>query len=67
MSTFFGYFIWGLILAAPVAWLAWRVKLPHWMPRGLSLWRRRAVHLPPQLRGLVILGKPQRQRTEGRR
>ncbi|WP_266181932.1 hypothetical protein [Dyella humicola] len=66
MGNFFGYFIWGLILAAPLWWLAWRLHLAYWVPRLLSLLRRRSVHLPPQLQPLVLLGKRQHE-DEGRR
>ena len=57
MNTFFGYFIWGLILAAPLWWLWWRFRLGSLLWRVWSLLRRRSVQLPPQLEGLVILGK----------
>ncbi|WP_199100233.1 hypothetical protein [Dyella sp. ASV21] len=59
MNLFFGYFIWGLILAAPLWWIAWRLHMASWWPRLRSLWRRRTVKLPPQLQPLVILGKRQ--------
>lgn len=59
MNTFFGYFIWGLILAAPLWWLWWRFRLGSLLLRVWSLLRRRSVQLPPQLEGLVILGKRQ--------
>lgn len=59
MNTFFGYFIWGLILAAPLWWLWWRFRLSSLLSRVWSLLRRRSVQLPPQLEGLVILGKRQ--------
>lgn len=58
-DTFMGYFIWGLILAAPVWWLAWRFRVAYWLPRLRSVMHRRAVKLPPQLEGVVILGKRQ--------
>lgn len=57
MQIFIGYFVWGLILAAPLWWLAWRFRLGDWLPRLRSLLRRRSVRLPPQLEPLVILGK----------
>ncbi len=59
MPIFLGYFIWGLILAAPVAWLTWRFDLLRWLPRWTAPRPRRAVRLPPQLDALVIRGKRQ--------
>ena len=59
MSTFLGYFIVGLILAAPLWWLSWRFRLGSVWSRIHSLLRRRKIQLPPQLEGLVILGKRQ--------
>jgi hypothetical protein len=66
MSTFLGYFIWGLILAAPLWWLAWRLRLARWLPRLRSLLRSRTVRLPSQLQPLVILGKRQHGGDGGR-
>ncbi|SDC84932.1 hypothetical protein SAMN05216345_104152 [Cupriavidus sp. YR651] len=57
MSIFLGYFIWGLILAAPLAWLTWRFHLLRWLPRWSAPRPRRAVRLPPQLEAVVIRGK----------
>lgn len=57
MPIFLGYFIWGLILAAPLAWLVWRFDLLRWMPRWSVRRPRHAVRLPPQLHGMVIRGK----------
>jgi hypothetical protein len=59
MSTFLGYFIVGLILAAPLWWLSWRFRLGSLLVRMQSVLRRRKIQLPPQLDGLVILGKRQ--------
>jgi hypothetical protein len=59
MSTFLGYFILGLILAAPLWWLSWRFRLGSLWSRTQSLLRRRKIQLPPPLEGLVILGKRQ--------
>lgn len=59
MSIFLGWFVWGLLLAAPLWWLAWRFRLKYWLSRSRTLFRRRSVQLPPQLEGLVILGKRQ--------
>lgn len=59
MSTFLGYFIVGLILAAPLWWLWWRFRLGSVLTRLQSVLRRRKIQLPPQLDGLVILGKRQ--------
>jgi hypothetical protein len=59
MSTFLGYFILGLVLAAPLWWLSWRFRLGSLLSRTHSLLRRRKIQLPPQLEGLVILGKRQ--------
>ncbi len=33
MSIFLGYFIWGLILAAPLAFVIWRFDLLRWFPQ----------------------------------
>ncbi|AIF47800.1 hypothetical protein [Dyella japonica] len=57
MNTFINFFIWGLIIAAPLWWLWWRFRLGYWLARSRSLFRRRAVQLPSQLEGLVIRGK----------
>lgn len=57
MSIFLGYFIWGLILAAPLAWLTWRFHLLRWLPRWSAPRPRRAVRLPLQLEAVVIRGK----------
>jgi hypothetical protein len=59
MSIFLGYFIWGLILAAPLSWLWWRFRLGEWLSRSRSLFRRRSIQLPSTLEPLVILGKRQ--------
>jgi hypothetical protein len=57
MDTFFGYFIWGLILAAPLWWLAWRLRLGRFLPDWARPVRQRPLELPPQLDALVIRGK----------
>ncbi|WP_019451846.1 hypothetical protein [Cupriavidus sp. BIS7] len=57
MPIFLGYFVWGLILAAPLAWLTWRFDLLRWLPRWTAPRPRRSVRLPPQLDALVIRGK----------
>lgn len=62
MAIFLGYFIWGLILAAPLAWITWRFDLLRWLPRWTAPRPRRAVRLPAQLDALVIRGK---RRTSG--
>jgi len=59
MNNFFGYFIWGLMLAAPLWWLWWRLRLGALLSRSRSLLRRRSIQLPSQLEGVVILGKRQ--------
>lgn len=59
MNVFFGYFIWGLILAAPLWWLWWRFRVGYWLLRAHALLRRRKIALPPQVEGLVIRGKRQ--------
>jgi len=64
MREFLGYFIWGLILAVPLAWLAWCLDLQRWMPRWSTPRPRRAVRLPAQLGAMVIRGK--RWHGEGR-
>ena len=66
MRIFLDAFVWGLLLAAPLWWLAWRLHLGYWVPRLLSLLRRRSVRLPAQLQPLVLLGKRQQER-EGKR
>lgn len=58
MRLFIGFFVWGLILAAPLAWLASRLHLPRLLPHvGLLAGRARAAHLPPQLAPLLIRGQ----------
>ncbi|MBY4896299.1 hypothetical protein [Cupriavidus sp. AU9028] len=57
MRIFLGYFIWGLILAAPLAWIVWKLDLLRALPRWLQPRQRRSVRLPPQLDGIVIRGK----------
>jgi hypothetical protein len=64
MSAFMGYFIWGLMLAAPLWWLAWRFRVAHWLPRLRSHLRRRSIRLPSQLQPLVILGNRQHESSE---
>ncbi|WP_233523313.1 hypothetical protein [Dyella solisilvae] len=66
MTIFGGWFIWGLILAGPLYWLGWRLRVKYWLPRLRSLWRRRTVQLPSQLVPLVLLGK-RRGGGEGKR
>ncbi|WP_114238241.1 hypothetical protein [Dyella sp. C9] len=67
MGIFLGYFVWGLILAAPLAWLGWRLRLRRWVPRWTSLLSRRPVRLPPQLHPLVIRGRRWRADRGGAR
>lgn len=67
MRVFLGYFIWGLILAAPVAWLIWKLDLMRVMPRWFQPRQRRAVRLPPQLEGIVIRGKRWQAPKDGTR
>lgn len=57
MNTFLGYFIWGLILAAPLWWLAWRLRLGRFLPNWAKPANARPLELPPQLSALVIRGK----------
>lgn len=57
MNIFLGYFIWGLILAAPLWWLAWRLRLGRFVPNWARPVRQRPLELPPQLGALVIRGK----------
>ncbi|HKT99248.1 MAG TPA: hypothetical protein VJS30_22400 [Paraburkholderia sp.] len=57
MNTFLGYFVWGLILAAPLWWLAWRLRLGRFVPDWAKPVRQRPLELPPQLGALVIRGK----------
>jgi hypothetical protein len=57
MNVFINWFIWGLILAAPLGWLSWRFRLGYWLSRSRSLFRRRKLQLPSQLEPLVIRGK----------
>lgn len=67
MRLFLGYFIWGLLLAAPLAWLAWRFDLLRWLPDWPVSRPRRAVRLPRQLEPIVIRGRPQRDDGDARR
>ncbi|MFD1559301.1 hypothetical protein ACFSHT_27290 [Paraburkholderia silviterrae] len=57
MNIFLGYFVWGLILAAPLWWLAWRLRLGRFVPNWAKPVRQRPLELPPQLGALVIRGK----------
>ncbi|MDR3101501.1 MAG: hypothetical protein LBV73_31100 [Paraburkholderia sp.] len=57
MNTFLGYFVWGLILAAPLWWLAWRLRLARFVPNWARPASARPLELPPQLGALVIRGK----------
>ncbi|WP_318232908.1 MULTISPECIES: hypothetical protein [unclassified Cupriavidus] len=59
MRVFLGYFVWGLILAVPLAWLVWRI--------GLLRRPGRIARLPEQLEGIVIHGKRWRGQGETRR
>jgi len=59
MTLFLEYFIWGLVLAAPLSWLAWRLKLTRLLPRWTLPRRRRPVALPPQLGAIVVRGRRQ--------
>ncbi|WP_322044656.1 hypothetical protein [Paraburkholderia sp. J67] len=57
MDIFIGYFVWGLILAAPLWWLAWRFRIGRFVPDWAKPVRQRPLELPPQLDALVIRGK----------
>jgi len=57
MNVFINFFIWGLILAAPLWWLWWRFRLGYWLSRARSLFHRRSLQLPSQLEPLIIRGK----------
>ncbi|PLZ03108.1 hypothetical protein CY652_07315 [Burkholderia sp. WAC0059] len=59
MQIFFGYFVWGLILAVPVSWVIWRFRLHRFLPRFSVPERRGVVRLPPQVSALVIRGARQ--------
>ncbi|MBB3002435.1 MULTISPECIES: hypothetical protein [Paraburkholderia] len=61
MDIFFGYFVWGLILAAPLWWLAWRLRLGRFVPDWAKPARQRPLELPPQLGALVIRGKRRKE------
>ncbi|WP_454710778.1 hypothetical protein [Cupriavidus nantongensis] len=61
MDLFLGYFIWGLILAVPVAWVVWHFRLLRLLPRWRLPRARRAVRLPPQLQPVVIRGRRWRE------
>ncbi|CAG9234812.1 conserved hypothetical protein [Paraburkholderia tropica] len=61
MDIFFGYFVWGLILAAPLWWLAWRLRLGRYVPDWARPARQRPLELPPQLGALVIRGKRRKE------
>ncbi len=67
MNIFLGYFVWGLILAAPISWLVWRLQLLKWLPPLRFGARLRRVELPPQLDGLVIRGRRNYGQPEPRR
>jgi len=64
MRIFLGYFIWGLILAVPLAWLIWRFRLLRLLPRWSLPRARRAVRLPAQLQAVVIRGRRQADAEE---
>ncbi len=66
MRIFLGYFVWGLILAAPLSWLVWRLRLLRWLPRWTGFAPRHPTRLPPQLGALVIRGKRRRGEPEAR-
>jgi hypothetical protein len=57
MRVFLGYFVWGLILAGPLAWLAWRLRLGSLLPRWTLPQRLRPLALPPQLGPIVLRGR----------
>jgi hypothetical protein len=57
MDIFFGFFVWGLIIAAPLWWLAWRLRLGRYLPDWAKPASQRPLELPPQLDALVIRGK----------
>ena len=57
MNVFINFFIWGLILAAPLWWLAWRFRLGYWLSHARTLLQRRDLQLPSQLEPLIIRGK----------
>ncbi len=57
MDIFFGYFIWGLMIAAPLWWLAWRLRLGRYLPDWAKPASQRPLELPPQLDAVVIRGK----------
>ncbi|WP_296651479.1 hypothetical protein [Paraburkholderia sp.] len=67
MNIFLGYFVWGLILAAPLWWIWWRFNLSRWLPRWALPARSRPVVLPPQLDALVVRGKRRAGTGEARR
>lgn len=60
MEIFLGYFVWGVILAAPLSWVVWRFRLQRFLPKFVPRFRlperERAVRLPPQLGAIVIRG-----------
>ena len=62
MRVFIGYFVWGLILAAPVAWLIWKLDLMRALPRWFQPRQRRAVRLPPPAPSLTRC--PPRRRAD---
>ncbi|QGZ59881.1 hypothetical protein [Paraburkholderia acidiphila] len=67
MNIFLGYFLWGLILAVPLYFIAWRLRLGRFVPMWLRPARSRPLQLPPQLDALLIRGQRRFGQTEPRR
>lgn len=69
MEIFLGYFVWGVILAAPVSWIVWRFRLQRFLPSFVPRFTLPDVHrvrLPTQLSAVVIRGIRQYGKAESR-
>ncbi|HEY1607772.1 MAG TPA: hypothetical protein VGG24_00755 [Paraburkholderia sp.] len=69
MEIFFGYFVWGVILAAPLSWIVWRFRLQRFLPSFVprfTLPEVNRVRLPPQLGAVVIRGIRHYGRADGK-
>lgn len=67
MNAFLGYFVWGLILAVPLYFVGWRLRLERFLPMWLRPTRARPLQLPPQVDALLIRGQRRFGQTEPRR
>lgn len=67
MNVFLGYFVWGLILAVPLYFIGWRLRLVRFVPMWLRPARSRPLQLPPQVDALLIRGQRRFSQTGPRR